>query len=89
MSTRGLVAASLLLAFARPALADDGMEMPAYGAMGSAHRFDGLGDHRRDVTTDDPDARAWFDQGLIWLYAFNHDEAVRSFTEAARRHLCR
>ncbi|HSQ00103.1 MAG TPA: hypothetical protein VL049_23000, partial [Candidatus Dormibacteraeota bacterium] len=30
-------------------------------------------------------AQAYFDQGLRLIYAFNHDEAVRAFAEAARR----
>ncbi len=46
--------------------------------------FDGLGDEHRAITTSSPEAQQWFDQGLIWLYSFNHDEAIRSFTEAAR-----
>ena len=47
-------------------------------------RFDGLGTHRRTVTTLSADAQIYFNQGLAFLYAFNHDEAIRSFTEAAR-----
>jgi tetratricopeptide (TPR) repeat protein len=35
------------------------------------------------VTTDSADARRYFDQGLKFLYAFNHDEAIRSFRQAA------
>ena len=29
-------------------------------------------------------SQQYFDQGLIWAYAFNHDEAIRSFQQAAR-----
>ncbi len=39
--------------------------------------------HHLAITTDDRDAQAWFDQGLVMLYGFNHGEAIRSFTEAA------
>jgi tetratricopeptide (TPR) repeat protein len=46
--------------------------------------FDGLGDHRFEITTDSPEAQAYFDQGLIFAYGFNHFEAVRSFEEAVR-----
>jgi len=35
------------------------------------------------ITTDSEEAQAWFDQGLLLLYGFNHGEAVRSFMEAA------
>jgi tetratricopeptide (TPR) repeat protein len=58
-------------------------EPPAYGAIGTPQLFDGMGPHARPVTTDSAEAQAYFDQGLNWLYAFNHDEAVRSFTRAA------
>lgn len=45
-------------------------------------RFDGLGAHARRVTTASSEAQTYFDQGLAFLYAFNHDEAIRSFTRA-------
>lgn len=48
-----------------------------------ARLFEGLGRHGRVVTTDSPEAQAHFNQGLAWMYAFNHDEAIRSFTRAA------
>lgn len=41
-----------------------------------------LGEHSRAVTTDSAEAQIWFDRGLIWNYAYNHDEAVRCFREA-------
>src|SRR4051812_19097131 len=46
--------------------------------------FHDLGSYHRAVTTKSEDAQKYFDQGLTLLYAFNHAEAVRSFTEAAR-----
>ena len=45
--------------------------------------FEGTGPHHRPVATDSPEAQAYFDQGLAFLYAFNHDEAIRSFLGAA------
>jgi tetratricopeptide (TPR) repeat protein len=45
--------------------------------------FAGLGDVGRKVTTSSPEAQKYFDQGLCFLYAFNHDEAIRSFEHAA------
>lgn len=45
--------------------------------------FPGLGDRTRPITTDQPLAQRYFDQGLSFLYAFNHDEAIRSFRKAA------
>lgn len=45
--------------------------------------FDGLGQAHRTVTTSVPDAQRYFDQGLRLMWAFNHDEATRSFARAA------
>jgi tetratricopeptide (TPR) repeat protein len=42
-----------------------------------------LGSHGRRVTTSSSDAQSWFDRGLNWTYAFNHEEAVRCFEAAA------
>ncbi|MEX2141933.1 MAG: tetratricopeptide repeat protein [Pirellulales bacterium] len=49
-----------------------------------AHLFQGLGDHHRPITTLSKPAQRYFDQGLVFAFAFNHDEAIRSFEEAAR-----
>lgn len=46
--------------------------------------FSGLGNHTRTVTTSSPLAQKYFNQGLVLTFAFNHDEAIRAFTEAAR-----
>lgn len=43
----------------------------------------GLGTHHHQVSTSNPEAQKFFDQGLNLIYAFNHDEAVRSFKQAA------
>ena len=45
--------------------------------------FDGLGDTHRAITTASPEAQKYFDQGLRLMWAFNHDEAARSFARAA------
>jgi tetratricopeptide (TPR) repeat protein len=44
----------------------------------------GLGDFGREITTKSSKAQCYFDQGLCFLYAFNHDEAIRSFQHAAQ-----
>jgi tetratricopeptide (TPR) repeat protein len=41
-----------------------------------------LGSSHRPVDTPSPQAQMWFDRGLIWAYAFNHEEAVRCFERA-------
>src|ERR1700752_3979781 len=43
----------------------------------------GLGEHHHPVTTSNAEGQRFFDQGLTYIYAFNHDEAVRSFKRAA------
>jgi tetratricopeptide (TPR) repeat protein len=64
---------------APPARADD---EPAR-LTGREPIFEGLGTHGREITTASPEAQRYFDQGLCFLYAFNHDEAARSFRQAA------
>ena len=46
-----------------------------------ADYFD-LGPHTRDVTTSSPDAQLWFNRGLNWNYAFNHEEAIACWEQA-------
>ncbi|KAL3419982.1 tpr domain protein [Phlyctema vagabunda] len=41
-----------------------------------------LGTYQRPVSTTSAAAQRWFDRGLIWCYAFNHEEAVECFTRA-------
>ncbi len=43
----------------------------------------GLGNLHHPVSTKNPAAQKFFDQGLRYIYAFNHDEAARSFQHAA------
>ena len=44
----------------------------------------GYGDLHHPVTTTNPEAQKFFDQGLRYIYAFNHDEAKRSFEHASQ-----
>jgi tetratricopeptide (TPR) repeat protein len=41
-----------------------------------------LGTYSRAVTTTSPEAQVWFDRGLVWLYAYNHEEAIVCFGKA-------
>ncbi|MDZ4856816.1 MAG: hypothetical protein SGJ26_18510 [Nitrospirota bacterium] len=45
--------------------------------------FDNLGSLHHPITTTSEQAQRYFDQGLRLVYAFNHEEAVRSFEAAA------
>lgn len=49
--------------------------------MTSDYAFD-LGAYHRPTATDSADAACWLDRGLVWCYAFNHEEAVRCFERA-------
>jgi tetratricopeptide (TPR) repeat protein len=53
------------------------------GAPKPAVLLDGMGAHRRAIATWNAEAQRFFDQGLTLIYAFNREEAVRSFRRAA------
>jgi hypothetical protein len=55
---------------------------PGAAAAEAPALLEGLGDHRRPVTTASPEAQRYFDQGLALIYGFNHDAAIRSFDRA-------
>lgn len=46
--------------------------------------FDNLGTLHHPITTSSSEAQRYFDQGLRFVYAFNHEEAILAFEEAAR-----
>jgi len=93
---RALFAALFLFSFQAPGAF--GMELAPVGGDGAtataapsaalsgalAPLLDGLGDHHFEITTNDPMASRFFDQGLVLAYAFNHEEALRAFRESAR-----
>ena len=56
----------------------------ALAARAGAPLFDGMGSHHHTITTRDPDAQRYFDQGLVIDFAFNHAESVRSFRAAQK-----
>ncbi|MEJ7757709.1 MAG: tetratricopeptide repeat protein [Nocardioidaceae bacterium] len=41
-----------------------------------------LGQHSWPISTADPAAQVWFDRGLLWSYAFNHEAAISCFERA-------
>ncbi|GJM11818.1 MAG: hypothetical protein DHS20C12_02210 [Pseudohongiella sp.] len=53
--------------------AQDKIEVPLY---------DDLGAYHYEITTTEPIAQEYFDQGLRLYYAFNHAEAIRAFRAA-------
>jgi len=52
-------------------------------AAGSQELFTGVGAVHHPIATANPEAQKFFDQGLDFVYGFNHDEAIRSFEKAA------
>ncbi|HEX7093885.1 MAG TPA: hypothetical protein VF205_09445 [Nitrospiraceae bacterium] len=47
--------------------------------------FENLGSLHHPITTTSEQAQRYFDQGLRLVYAFNHEEAIRSFEVAAQQ----
>jgi len=58
-----------------PTTTEVGQAVPLYGNLGSLHHKIGTGSAA---------AQRYFDQGLRLTYAFNHDEAIASYTQATR-----
>ncbi|HYG47281.1 MAG TPA: hypothetical protein VD846_04990 [Allosphingosinicella sp.] len=76
------------LALAAPAFAQHEGHAPAPRSTVAdwakgAQLFEGLGAFHREITTASPEAQRYFDQGMRFVWAFNHDEATRSFARAA------
>jgi tetratricopeptide (TPR) repeat protein len=64
-----------------------GLVTPQEHSMGGVDRrpaiLPGLGDYHHAIATKSAEAQRFFDQGLTLVYAFNHEEALRSFLRAA------
>ena len=77
---KSLILAFLLWSVALPVLAQ---HQHSANQHEPARLMTGLGAHHHPVTTNNPEAQKFFDQGLTLVYAFNHEEAARSFKRAA------
>ena len=51
-------------------------------AIAASEPYFDLGTYHRPIATSSPDAQTWFDRGLIWTFAFHHEEAVLCFRRA-------
>jgi len=85
-----LVSALLVCSFAAatgaqnpPSAKHEGHGYAAASEAKPATLVTGLGDLHHPVSTANPQAQQFFDQGLRFIYAFNHDEAERSFRRAS------
>lgn len=61
---------------------DKRAEVLNQGKGGERMDYFDLGRYSRKVTTTRPEAQLWFDRGLVWLYGFNHEEAIICFEKA-------
>jgi tetratricopeptide (TPR) repeat protein len=77
-------AAGLFLAAAAAALGQQHDHGAPTGDREPAPLLIGLGHLDHPITTSNPLAQRYFNQGLTLVYAFNHDEAARSFEYAAQ-----
>ena len=83
MHPRMLTLFALVLSLSAPAFAQEHPEHAAPAKAKSATLMTGYGNWHHPVSTKNAQAQAFFDQGLRLIYAFNHDEAMRSFQRAA------
>jgi tetratricopeptide (TPR) repeat protein len=51
-------------------------------SLGETEPYYDLGSYHRPIETPSPQAQVWFDRGMVWAYAFNHEEAIRCFDRA-------
>lgn len=77
---RKLNSVLLLMIWTSYAIAQHAAHSPAPKA---ATLMTGMGKLQHPVSTKNVQAQQFFDQGLRLIYAFNHDEAARSFQRAA------
>src|SRR5262249_6018314 len=73
----------LLIILAAALSASAFADHPSSKDAGPAVLMEGLGNIHHPVSTKNAEAQKFFNQGLRLIYAFNHDEALRSFRKAA------
>src|SRR4029079_18314654 len=78
-------AAAVLLASAIPGYGTESTAPPASPKSPSSTvpLYTDLGSHHKRISTRVPATQQYFDQGLRFVYGFNHAEAIRSFARAA------
>jgi tetratricopeptide (TPR) repeat protein len=58
------------------------MTATASAGLDETEQYYDLGSYHRPIETPSPQAKVWFDRGMVWAYAFNHEESVRCFERA-------
>src|SRR5690242_2048592 len=78
-------AAAVLLASAIPGYGAESTAPPESPKSPSSTvpLYTDLGSHHKSISTKVPATQQYFDQGLRFVYGFNHAEAIRSFKHAA------
>ena len=89
LSARFVVALSVLSGLARASLAAQEHQHPpglptTESASGETPLYENLGTLHYSITTKSEMAQRYFDQGLRLSYAFNHDEAIKSFKQGLK-----
>jgi tetratricopeptide (TPR) repeat protein len=82
MCSKPIVLLILMALCAVPAFAHDAA--PATAAAHTPRLDPGLGPLHHPVSTRNPQAQAYFDQGMKLVFAFNHEAAINSFEHAAQ-----
>jgi tetratricopeptide (TPR) repeat protein len=83
MHRRILTLLAITLALCVPTFSREHPEHAAGAKPKAAVLMTGYGNWHHPVSTKNAQAQAFFDQGLRQIYAFNHEEAMRSFQRAA------
>lgn len=76
---RTLVAVCVVVLWLAPASAE---HQHAQQPRQTLELYPDLGNYHHPITTKNPEAQKYFNQGLTLLYGFNHDEAARYFRRA-------
>ena len=82
MSALGF-AATVLLFCAAPSWGTESAVAPGPKDLLTQSPYTNLGSHHKPISTQVAATQQYFDQGLRFMYGFNHAEAIRSFTRAA------
>jgi tetratricopeptide (TPR) repeat protein len=77
------VAAAMLLTTTAISSGTESAPAPQESSSGRVPLYSNLGSHHKSISTKVPATQQYFDQGLRFVYGFNHAEAIRSFKQAA------
>ena len=58
------------------------MTVTASAGLDETEPYYDLGSYHRPIETPSSRAQVWFDRGMVWAYAFNHEESLRCFERA-------